>query len=360
MSREHEDKQQLEPEDALNYRERAAAYNQSGDYALALADLERAIALDASDAAAYVHQGAAYIGLDDPAQAVAAFAQAVALEPKVASHYYNRGLAHFNLAAYSEAAADFARAIELAPPYELAREKLALSRLLLGDTHSDEDHSFSVAAYDQLISREPDNAAAYINRAADHFHLGNYAQAVADTTRAIELNPNSDLAYQNRAAAYSELGRHDLELSDSSRAIELNPTEPVHYLNRAIAYTYYEGGNYEAALSDYRQMLELAPNHPDALYGLACLYALLHEPAESLSQLARAIQHDPDHGSYARDDADFSWLRANNPQFAAAFDQLTGEGGLWQKRYLMLPASRRGRRRAGMRPPLTGRGSLAP
>lgn len=85
------------------------------DYDAAIANYDRAIALEPDDADAYHNRGIAKDAQGDYAAAIADFDRAIALEPDDADVYHNRGVAKAEQGDYAGAIADYDRVIVLDP-----------------------------------------------------------------------------------------------------------------------------------------------------------------------------------------------------------------------------------------------------
>ena len=79
--------------------------------------------------------------------------------------------------------------------------------------------------------------------ASDYFAQGNYdydvgdcAQAIADSSRAIKLNPNYAEAYNNRGYTYMRIQQYALALPDFDKAIALRPRYVHALTNRGDLY----------------------------------------------------------------------------------------------------------------------------
>jgi tetratricopeptide (TPR) repeat protein len=96
------------------------------DYAAARADLDRAVELEPTLGEAFVNRGVVMMADRDYAQALAEIERGLALgvdEP--AKAYYNRALVHESLDDAKAAWLDYRKAQELAPEWEAPRRQLA-------------------------------------------------------------------------------------------------------------------------------------------------------------------------------------------------------------------------------------------
>jgi tetratricopeptide (TPR) repeat protein len=77
--------------------------------------------------------------------------------------------------------------------------------------------------------------------------------------------------YNNRGAAYGEKGQYDQAIMDFNQAIEINPRYIKAYNNRGIIYRL--RGQYDRAISDFNKAIEMNPLDPEAYNNLAWLFA---------------------------------------------------------------------------------------
>jgi tetratricopeptide (TPR) repeat protein len=123
--------------EALNSRNRAGTHVNRGiifmnrdAYDRALADFDRAIALEPTLAEGHINRGAALLAQHDYAGAIAAIDRGLALDPEDPSRaYYNRAVAHEELGRLRAAYEDYRRAAELAPNWDVPRTELTRFRV---------------------------------------------------------------------------------------------------------------------------------------------------------------------------------------------------------------------------------------
>jgi tetratricopeptide (TPR) repeat protein len=156
---------------------------------LALAELDRTIALNPQDAQAYFKRGVLkHEKLDDFQGALIDFAEAIAINPKHALAYIERGV--------------------------LKYKKLNNSRGALID-------------FDKAIAINPNYALAYIIRAVlKHEKLDDFQGALADYDRAIALNSQFAQAYFLRGVVKSgKLGDRSGGIDDLRQAVKLSQAQ---------------------------------------------------------------------------------------------------------------------------------------
>ena len=211
---------------SLAYSDRGSAYINVGEYDDAIADYDRAIALDPNYAAAYNNRGVARAHKGDYDSAIADYDRTIALDPNYAAAYDNRGTVKAHKGDYDGAIADYDRAIALDPDYAAAYDNRGTAK-----AHKS-DYDGAIADYDRAIALDPNDTAAYNNRGLAKAHKGDYDGAIADCSRAIALDPNNANAYNNRGIAKLSKGDYDGAIDDCSCAIELEPDKAPAYSNR--------------------------------------------------------------------------------------------------------------------------------
>ena len=148
----------------------------------------------------------------------------------------------------------------------------------------------AVAFYDQILSLNPNLAAAHCNRGAALAGLGSFAGAEVAYRRAIALNPSFVDAYNNLGIILCELGRLDEAESAFRFAIALKPDLPQSHSNLGIALKC--RGRFEEAAAAHRKAIALDPEAPDLYCNLGdvlhCLGRL--NDAEQILRHATSLQ----------------------------------------------------------------------
>jgi tetratricopeptide (TPR) repeat protein/S1-C subfamily serine protease len=205
---------QKQPE-AYAYLNRGRAKSALGNKKEAIADYDRALAINPKFAKAYSNRGSTKSDLGNNKEAIADYDRALAINPKFAEAYYNRGTAKYGLGDKKEAIADFDRAIAINPKFAEAYNNRGATKSDLGNKKE------AIADYDRAIAINHKYAQAYYNRGAIKSDLGNKKEAIVDFNRAIVVNPKYAEAYGNRGIAKSDLGNKQGAITDMSTAAEL-------------------------------------------------------------------------------------------------------------------------------------------
>ncbi|NJR21813.1 MAG: serine protease [Richelia sp. CSU_2_1] len=147
--------------------------------------------------------------------AIADFDRAIALNPNYFEAYNDRGWARYELGDKQGAIADYDRTLKINPNFALAYNNRGIARSDLGDKQG------AIADYEQALKINPNYADAYNNRGWARYELGDKQGAIADYDRALKINPNFALAYYNRGNIRYELGDKQGAIADFQKAADL-------------------------------------------------------------------------------------------------------------------------------------------
>jgi tetratricopeptide (TPR) repeat protein len=205
------------PNDAEGFLNRAGARGFNGDINGAIADLSRAIELDAKSEPAIYKRGAFKLQKGDYDGAIADLSRAIELSPNTADFYSDRGLAKLRKRDNDGAIVDFTRTIELDAKNAIAYRNRALAKNMKRDGDG------ALADYNRAIELDPKNAGAFNSRGIIKKTKGDLEGAITDFTSAIELNDKLAIAYKNRGEAKQAKGDAAGAKEDLKRAGELDP-----------------------------------------------------------------------------------------------------------------------------------------
>lgn len=80
----------------------------------------------------------------------------------------------------------------------------------------------AIAAYDQVIALQADDAKIWVDRSYALGVLRRYAEAIASCDKAIFLDPQNSLAWYNKACSYASQNQVELALENLERALTLD------------------------------------------------------------------------------------------------------------------------------------------
>jgi len=181
--------------------ERADILSGMDRHSEALADLDRALALEPTNAGFYADRGETYRLTKQYGQALADLDRALDLDSQNAWALGSRGQVHRALGHNTEALNDLDRALAIDSELTwILGERAAINREL-------RRYDQALADLDQVITLDPNNALALTLRAATYRALQQYDQALADLNRALTLDPNDSFALVEQRATYRALGQ---------------------------------------------------------------------------------------------------------------------------------------------------------
>jgi len=173
-----------DPESGKAYAARGNFRGRSGRVREALADLQRARALNPDRGEVYEDLGNAYGSLGQLDSAIVFFGEALRIDPSLGHTYSNRAVAYLRLGRPREALADLDRAETLMPG---ATGSLHFPRgnayLMLGDARRAADE------FGRAIDAREGGADAYANRGRARMLLGDPNGATSDLREALRINP---------------------------------------------------------------------------------------------------------------------------------------------------------------------------
>jgi tetratricopeptide (TPR) repeat protein len=250
-----QDQIDLEPTDANLFIDRARRYEQAGDRYAALADYDRAAALDPGNLTALTERGALKIIMDRREEALADFEYVISLSPADANAIKGRGDVRSFAGEYAGAVSD----------------------------------------YDRVIALGAGDQWTFVSRAEALRLLERYEEALADASRAIALDDGNAELLAERALVYKDMGRHEDAIADLDRVLEIVPDDSFRLANRAV--TYQVMGRFEDSLADFNRAIELNPDDAWMLVGRGELYAEMGRSAEAQADFARAVELEPEYAA---------------------------------------------------------------
>ncbi len=252
----------------------------------ALANYDRALALQPRHAEAWSNRGNTLKSLKRYDEALDSFDKALAAQPDYPAALSNRGAALFEMGRYEDALATYDRSLAIRPDQVVALYNRGGALQKLGRFEE------AVESYDRALSVNPALVEAHANRGNTLNALQRYEDALASFDRALALRPDLVEALSNRGNALNGLKRYEEALVNYDRAIACQRTHAGAHYNRGT--TLHQMGRYDEALASYDHAIALQPNYPEAFSNRGATLWELKRHAEALASYDRAIAIAPD------------------------------------------------------------------
>ncbi len=228
---------------------------------------------------------------------------------KTAQRWLDEGGTFHRLQKYDEALAAYEQAIRLDPndalayyykgraldAYQQARQldpNLPFAHINKGAALRDlKRYDEELAAYEQAIRLDPNYAAAYHYKGVALHNLKRYDEALVAYEQAIRLDPNDAFAYHYKGVALDELKRYEEALTALDQAIRLDPNSATAYENKGFALMNLK--RYEEALVALDQAIRFDPNSAIAYDNKGWALSALKRYEEALATCEQAIHLDP-------------------------------------------------------------------
>jgi tetratricopeptide (TPR) repeat protein len=238
------------------------------------------------DADGFARRAAAFDARHDYAAAIADYTRAIALQPSAERDYYERALEHRRNKEPDAALADFTAALNLKPDDEealIARGDLRLRQKDEGGAAADFEAAAKIQSHDRMAA-----AIAYQRVGLFEKAVSEWSQWIADHER----DPGLAEALNNRCWARALWGK-ELEpaLADCNAAIQQSPETSAFRDSRGLVYL--RLGQYKASIADYDAVLRAGAKPAWSLYGRGIDKLRLGQKAEGEADLAAAAAADP-------------------------------------------------------------------
>ncbi len=175
--------------------------------------------------------------------------------------------------------------IDLRPSDSEGYRLLGRSKRMLGDTLG------ASAAYEKAIQTDAKDWRAYVERATLYSSQKDYAPAIRDCSAAVTISSNAVQAYALRAYALYSEGRFSEALADCDKALAIDTQQATSLLVRARILI--RKGDAERALLDCREALKLSPQLAWGYSTLGMTLSKAGDYDEAIKALSRAIQLAP-------------------------------------------------------------------
>jgi len=249
----------LDPQFAYAHCNRGAVLERLGRWDDALASYDRAVALAPDDVLTHYNRGSVLKQLRRFDEALTSYDRAIALKADYPDAHVNRGNVLQELARFDEAIASYDQAIRHHPPgFPLHLACFGRALALLNQHRLDE----ALIALDQTLELQGDHAQAHFRRGGVLHQLRRHEAAVASFAAAITCSAGdstTSLAHFQQSFALVALERKEEALAALGRAIALNPDHFESYVTRGNVLL--DLRRFQAAIADYDTAVALNPRH---------------------------------------------------------------------------------------------------
>jgi tetratricopeptide (TPR) repeat protein len=208
-------------------------------------------------------------------------------------------------------------------------ERVDGSRLWLNDegkgasgwVNADETGPFegAIGFFTERIRANPQDAFAYVMRAAIYQERKQLDSALLDYAEAIKLDPNHAWVYNNRGIAWTDKKEYDNALADFEAGLRLDPSNAKIFNNRGTIWRF--KGVYEAAIADYNDAIRLQADYGFAHYNRGLAWADMGDYAKAIADFDEAVRIVP-RDAQAFDQRGLAWLHLDRMEKALAdFDE---------------------------------------
>jgi len=157
----------------------------------------------------------------------------------------------------------------------------ALGRLGYIAWHA-QQYDEAIRRFQEVLARDPQNAAAYIHLGVNYAAQGNYEASIAAYREAARLKPE-----------YGSLVRQSIDLVQHLQRAAQRPDDPEVYFQ--LGQIYAADGRSDRAIEVFEKVVELAPDGVQGFFHLALNYEAEERYAEALAAYGRVLALAPDH-----------------------------------------------------------------
>jgi len=268
--------EQLDPKQAAAPGALADVYLSQKQYAEALGEADKYLALKPNDPRGLRDRFDAYVGMGDKAKAKEALDALATADPSrdTAIRIYNLGAEASRAGQNVEAIAELKRAIEIDPKMEPAYSGLA------NVYYNQKNYADALATVDKLVELNPASSEAFRIRSDVYRRMAAEAASKGDKAKAKELEAKSQ---QAKAALSGHAGK----------AIASGSPDAV--FNQGVGL--FNANDIPGATQVFEKVLEMKPGHPRAHYMLGLCYINQGNNAKAREYLSKFVQlapNDPD------------------------------------------------------------------
>jgi tetratricopeptide (TPR) repeat protein len=290
----------------------ASGVMKKGDYATAIVEWTRALAMSNDDARAWNNFGVSLAGAGRSREAVAKYEQALVLRPNYPEAHDNLGNAFASQGRLDDAIAEYRKALEIDRRSADAHNNLGTA--LMSQGHLPD----AIAQFESALATRPDYAQAHNNLGSALAAENNLAAAVPHFRTAIEIDPAYVDAYNNLGAALARQGKLEEATVQMRKAVELKPGDAraATNLGRALL----AQGKVDEAILGLEKAISTSTETADLETTLGMALGDRGQIDQAIPHFEKAVALDPANrdarASLGRAYADTAWTLATSPDAA--------------------------------------------
>jgi tetratricopeptide (TPR) repeat protein len=269
----------------INEGIKAEEYAANGKYKQALAEIEKAIALDGQIQTFFLLKAEYQLAMEDYEGAMQTYTDGIAAMPDSSTLYDGRGVILTAFGLHEEAIEDFSIG------YRKAKELDEKAHFLMNRGGAKIKVRDFEGAYDDLkkaYAMDSSNLNIMNNLAAVCDEVGKPEENLEILKKIIDLDETYIPAIVNLGFKYQILGRHKEALVYFDKAVALDPDGPLGYSNRSFSKL--KLGDTKGAMADINKSIKLMPSNSWAYKIRAMIYLEQGKIKKACEDLQTALQ----------------------------------------------------------------------
>ncbi len=264
------------------------AYSDKTDKALEL--LAKVELLDPTNSDVFFTKGAIYSQLKRYEKAIEEYHKALNKAEELDDVYINIAFEYENLGNYNKAIEYLKKALEINPDNEAVLYELSLNYEFA------QRMSDSISFFENYLEENPYSKVGWLNLGIAFNIVGLYEKAVEAFDYAITIDDTFLIGFYNKAATYINLNQFQnaVDIYNEMLALEDNKAIAHYYIGEC----YEKMQNYPAAIDSYTKSIEHDENFADAWLGRGMSCFELKNIEQSLKDIHRAVDLEPENTEY--------------------------------------------------------------
>lgn len=152
----------------------------------------------------------------------------------------------------------------------------------------------ALASANDAVKRDPKNSDAHNFLGLIHMSQSDYTNAVAELKEAVRLNPFFTDAHNNLGVAYRELKEYDKSLAEFQTALKDKTYRTPEKVQLNLGHLYNDQGVMSAAVQAYERAVAANPNYVLGYLALGTAYQKMGRKEEALAQFRKVVALAPD------------------------------------------------------------------